>query len=59
MRILGHGIDLYELARVEKHLRGERSDWLEGVFSEEELKHADAPRATSSTTGAGTRRKRR
>jgi holo-[acyl-carrier protein] synthase len=43
MRILGHGIDLYELARVEKHLRGERSDWLEGVFSEEELNHADAP----------------
>lgn len=43
MRILGHGIDLYELARVQKHLRGSRGDWLEGVFSEEELEHADAP----------------
>lgn len=43
MKILGHGIDLYELARVEKHLRGERSDWLNGVFSDEELVHADVP----------------
>jgi holo-[acyl-carrier protein] synthase len=41
MRILGHGIDLMELAKVEKHLSPPNSDWIDSVFSDDERAQAD------------------
>jgi holo-[acyl-carrier protein] synthase len=41
MRILGHGIDLYELAVAAKHLSASHNDWIDGVFTEEEIAQAD------------------
>jgi holo-[acyl-carrier protein] synthase len=43
MRIIGHGIDLMNLAKVEKHLTDPNGDWLDGAFSEDEHAQADAP----------------
>lgn len=43
MRIIGHGIDLQDMRRVEKLLANPHNDWLDGVFSEDEQTEADAP----------------
>jgi holo-[acyl-carrier protein] synthase len=43
MRILGHGIDLYELAIAEKHLQAPHDDWVAGTFTDEEVTQADPP----------------
>jgi holo-[acyl-carrier protein] synthase len=41
MRILGHGIDLMDLAKVQKHLSDPHGDWVDAVFSEAERAQAD------------------
>ena len=43
MRIVGHGIDIQDIRRVERLLANSHKDWLDGVFSEEEQAGADAP----------------
>jgi holo-[acyl-carrier protein] synthase len=43
MTILGHGIDLVELAKVQKHLRAPHDDWVDAVFSADERAQADPP----------------
>src|SRR4051812_31754068 len=43
MRILGHGIDLMDLAKVRKHLSDPHDDWLDGAFSDDERAQADPP----------------
>jgi holo-[acyl-carrier protein] synthase len=43
MRILGHGIDIVELSRVDKHLSGQDDDWIEAVFTGVEQGQADPP----------------
>jgi holo-[acyl-carrier protein] synthase len=43
MRILGHGIDLMELDKIQKHLRVPHSDWLDSIFSDDERNQADSP----------------
>lgn len=43
MRILGHGIDIVELDRMDKHLSGQHGDWIESVFTEREQGQADPP----------------
>ncbi len=41
MRILGHGIDLMELAKVQQHLCAPQEDWIDAVFSADERAQAD------------------
>ena len=43
MRILGHGIDLIELVRVQTHLNNQHDDWVEAVFTADEQAQADSP----------------
>jgi holo-[acyl-carrier protein] synthase len=43
MRILGHGIDLYELSVAAKHLNAPHDDWVAGVFTATEVAQADPP----------------
>src|SRR4051794_23074464 len=43
MRIIGPGIDLQDMRRIEKLLPNPHNDWLGGVFSEDEQAEADAP----------------
>ena len=43
MRILGHGIDLMQLAKVQRHLSAPHDDWVDGVFSDDERAQADPP----------------
>lgn len=43
MSIIGHGIDLIDLKKVEKHLDSPHNDWLDGVFTESEQDQADPP----------------
>jgi holo-[acyl-carrier protein] synthase len=43
MRILGHGIDLMELGKVQKHLSAPHDDWIDAVFSADERAQADRP----------------
>lgn len=43
MRIIGHGIDIQDLRRVERLLGNPHSDWLDGAFTEVEQAGADAP----------------
>jgi holo-[acyl-carrier protein] synthase len=43
MKILGHGIDLMELARVQQHLSTPHGDWIDAVFSNDERAQADQP----------------
>jgi holo-[acyl-carrier protein] synthase len=43
MRIVGHGIDLQDMRRIEKLLSSPHNDWLDGVFSDVEQADADAP----------------
>lgn len=45
MRIIGHGIDIVELGRVERLLASPHNDWLFAAFSAEEQLAADAPPA--------------
>ena len=42
MRIIGHGIDLQEIRRVEKLLANTHNDWLDGAFTELEQRNVDA-----------------
>jgi holo-[acyl-carrier protein] synthase len=43
MRILGHGIDLMELDKIQKHLCVSHDDWIDSVFSDDERTQADPP----------------
>ncbi len=43
MRIVGHGIDAVEIARIEGFLRNPTRNWAAGIFSAAERKQADAP----------------
>jgi holo-[acyl-carrier protein] synthase len=43
MRIIGHGIDIVEVCRVERFLRTREDHWAEGVFSAVEREQADEP----------------
>ncbi len=43
MRIIGHGIDIQELKRVEKLLANPAQDWLDGVFTDAEQAEEDQP----------------
>jgi len=43
MTIVGHGIDVFELARVRLHLAKPGGDWLDAVFTQTEQLTADAP----------------
>lgn len=48
MRIIGIGIDIQELKRVERLLANPHKDWLDGVFTEAEQAAADPPPNTIS-----------
>ncbi|MGA2256100.1 MAG: holo-ACP synthase [Thermoguttaceae bacterium] len=41
--ILGHGIDIMELARIKTHLGSGHDDWADAVFSAYERAQADPP----------------
>ena len=41
MRIVGHGIDAVEIARIESLLRAPTRDWAAGIFSAAEREQAD------------------
>jgi holo-[acyl-carrier protein] synthase len=43
MRILGHGIDAVEIARIEGFLRSPTRNWAAGIFSAAERENADEP----------------
>ena len=43
MRIVGHGIDAVEIARIEGFLRSPTRNWAAGIFSEAEREQADEP----------------
>jgi holo-[acyl-carrier protein] synthase len=43
MRIVGHGIDAVEIARIEGLLRSPARDWAAGIFSPAEREQADEP----------------
>jgi holo-[acyl-carrier protein] synthase len=43
MRIVGHGIDAVEIARVEDFLRSPTRNWAAGIFSAVERQNADEP----------------
>jgi holo-[acyl-carrier protein] synthase len=45
MAIIGHGIDIVEVARIEKLLADPEQDFLEGAFSASEQELAAAPHA--------------
>ena len=45
MCILGYGVDIVELGRVERLLASPDNDWLLAVFSPDEQRAADAPPA--------------
>lgn len=47
MRIVGHGVDIQDVRRVERHLASPHNDWLHGVFTEAEQAGADAPPNTA------------
>jgi holo-[acyl-carrier protein] synthase len=48
MRILGHGIDIQVISRVERHLSNPHNDWLDGAFTQSEQTGADAPPNTAN-----------
>ncbi len=52
MRIIGHGIDIIELHRIETHLSSQCGDWTESIFTADEQAQADPP-PNSSTFFAG------
>lgn len=41
MRIVGHGIDMVEIARIEGFLRSPTRNWAAGIFSAAEREQAD------------------
>lgn len=41
MRIIGHGVDIQDIRRVERHLSNPHNDWLDGAFTEAEQTAAD------------------
>lgn len=41
MRIVGHGIDAVEIARIEEFLRAPTRNWAAGIFSAAEREQAD------------------
>ncbi|HET6387281.1 MAG TPA: holo-ACP synthase [Armatimonadota bacterium] len=43
MRLVGHGIDAVEMARVEGFLRSPTRNWATGIFSLAEREQADEP----------------
>lgn len=43
MRIIGHGVDIVELRRIEVHLGSQDGDWIESVFTADEQAQADPP----------------
>lgn len=43
MKIIGHGIDLQDVQKVEKLLANPDNDWLDGAFTQSEQTSADAP----------------
>jgi holo-[acyl-carrier protein] synthase len=43
MRIIGHGIDAVEIARIEGFLRSPTRDWVAGIFSAAERENAAEP----------------
>src|SRR5256886_12590058 len=43
MRIVGHGIDAVEIARIEGLLRSPTRNWAAGIFSAAEREQADEP----------------
>lgn len=43
MRIVGHGIDAVEIARIDGFLRSPTRNWAAGIFSVAEREQADAP----------------
>jgi holo-[acyl-carrier protein] synthase len=45
MAVVGHGIDIVEVARIEKLLADPEQDFLEGTFSESERQLLPAPHA--------------
>lgn len=47
MRIVGHGVDIQDIRRVERHLSNLHNDWLDGAFTEAEQTAADAPPNTA------------
>lgn len=47
MRIIGHGVDIQDIRRVEPHLSNPHNDWLDGAFTEAEQAAADPPPNTA------------
>lgn len=43
MRIIGHGIDIVEIYRIEEFLRSQDRNWAAGIFSAAEREQADQP----------------
>jgi holo-[acyl-carrier protein] synthase len=43
MRIIGQGIDIQDMRRVERLLSNPHNDWIDGVFTDAEQTTADAP----------------
>ena len=43
MRIVGHGIDAVEIARIDGFLRSPTRNWAAGIFSTAEREQADEP----------------
>ena len=41
MKIVGHGVDIQDMRRVEKRLADPNRDWLDGTFTEAEQAGAD------------------
>lgn len=41
MRIIGHGVDIQSLKRVERHIADPNRDWIDGTFTEAEQTGAD------------------
>ena len=43
MRIIGHGIDMVEIARIKDLLDSPHKNWEEGAYSADEREQADQP----------------
>jgi len=43
MRIIGHGVDIVELNKIEAHLSAADDDWTESIFTADEQAQADLP----------------
>jgi holo-[acyl-carrier protein] synthase len=47
MQIIGHGVDIQDIRRVERHLSNPHNDWIDGAFTDVEQSEADAPPNTT------------